>query len=164
MFVINTYKKFGMQHIKDDVFLTAVGSVSAVFGGIRFVWSYLADRYSFKFSYLIVLLMNVVFGFTLISVANVKALFMIWVCMLVWAEGAHFALVPAACAKMFGPHAALMYGIAFSFGAISSISSSVLVQFYLKDIGYESFYYMASGLSLLSLLYLIFMFEERKVC
>ena len=101
-----------MEHIKSDDFLTVVGSVASIFGGIRFVWSY-------KFSYTIVLSMNIIFGFTLVLVSNIKGLYFFWVSMIVWAEGAHFALLPTVIAKIFGPNAALVYGIAFSFVAIA---------------------------------------------
>lgn len=92
-----------------------MGAVSAVFGGIRFVWSYLVDRYNFKISYGIILCINIIFGSTLVLVSEVKALYLIWVSMIVWAEGAHFALVPTLCAKLFGKHAPIVYGVAFSF-------------------------------------------------
>jgi len=129
MFVINTFKNFGMQHIKNDDFLTVVGSVASVFGGIRFVWSYLVDRYSYKFAYSIILCMNIVFGLTLVLVSNSKPLYLIWVSVLVWAEGAHFSLLPTVIAKIFGSHAPLVYGVAFSFVAVANITASVLVQF-----------------------------------
>jgi MFS family permease len=127
MFVINTFKNFGMEHIKSDDFLTIVGSVASVFGGIRFVWSYLIDRYSYKLSYSIVLIMNIVFGFTLVLVSNIRGLYLFWVSMIIWAEGAHFALLPTIIVKIFGPNAALVYGIAFSFVAIAQLTGSVLV-------------------------------------
>jgi hypothetical protein len=62
MFVLNTFKKYGQENIKDEKFLTLVGSVAAIFGGIRFIWSQLVDRYSFKLSYSIVLGINLIFG------------------------------------------------------------------------------------------------------
>lgn len=164
MFVINTFKNFGQETIHDDRFLTAVGAVSSVFGGLRFFWSYLVDRYSFKVSYTIVVLINVVFGATLVFVRESKALFMIWVSMLVWAEGAHFALVPTICAKLFGKHAAIVYGVAFSFGAISQILSAVLVRFYIKAIGYGTFYYIGTTMSLAALCLILFVFEEKRIC
>jgi MFS family permease len=162
--VINTFKKFGQEKINNEAFLTAVGAISAVFGGIRFVWSYLVDKYNFKLSYGIVLCINIIFGSTLVLVSEVKALYLIWVSMIVWAEGAHFALVPTLCAKLFGKHAPIVYGVAFSFGAISQILSSVMVRLYIKKVGYGVFYYSASGLSLISLLLLLFVFKEKKVC
>jgi len=70
MFVLNTFKKYGQENIKDEKFLTLVGSVASIFGGIRFVWSQLVDRYSFKLSYAIVLGINIIFGATLVLVAK----------------------------------------------------------------------------------------------
>jgi hypothetical protein len=102
MFTINTFKNYGMKNFNDNDYLTTVGAVSAVFGGIRFVWSYLVDAYSFKVSYGIVLIMNVIFGGTLVLASKYKALYLIWVSMIVWAEGAHFSLLPTICAKLFG--------------------------------------------------------------
>ena len=98
------------------------------------------------------------------AVKSVKALFFIWVCIIVWCEGGHFTLVPTASAKFFGEHAAIVYGVAFSFGSISSIISSILVTFFLDKIGYDVFYYSSAGLSALSLLILIFFFKEEKFC
>lgn len=164
LFTINTFKNFGMKNLNDNAYLTTVGAVSAVFGAIRFVWSYLVDRYSFKLSYGIILCINIIFGSTLVLVSKSKALYLIWVCMLVWAEGAHFSLVPTLCAKLFGVHAAMVYGIAFSFGAVAQIISSILVRFTLKSIGYESFYYGSSVLSLLALIVLLAFFKETKIC
>lgn len=164
LFVINTYKRYGQEHIADDKFLTAVGSVSSVFGGLRFVWSYIVDRWSFKLSYSIALCMNVFFGFTLTAIVDIPALYLIWISMIIWAEGAHFSLVPAACAKFFGRHAPTVYGIAFSFGMIPQLCSTIMVRFWLKEIRYESFYYMASAASLLALCICLFLFEEKKYC
>lgn len=144
--------------------MTTVGSVASVFGGIRFVWSWLVDRHSFKLSYGIVLGISVVFGFTLVLISDIKALYLIWVSMIVWAEGAHFSLVPTICAKLFGAHASMVYGVAFSFGATAQIICSVLVRFTLKDVGYESFYYGSSALSLMALILLLTVFEEKRVC
>ena len=89
---------------------------------------------------------------------------MIWVSMIIWAEGAHFSLVPTICAKLFGPHASLVYGVAFSFGALPQIISSVMVRLYLKTIGYETFYFTATAFSCISLFMLLFIFEEKKIC
>lgn len=119
MFIFNTFKNFGMEHINSDNFLTIVGSVGSVFSGTRFVFSYLIDRYSYKLSYSIVLSINILFGFTLVLVCNNRALYLIWISMLSWASGAHFTLIPTVIAKIFGPYATLVFGFAFSFVAIA---------------------------------------------
>ena len=119
MFIFNTFKNFGMQHINSDNFLTIVGSVASVFSGTRFIFSYLIDRYSYKLSYAIVLTINILFGFTLVLVCNNKILYLIWISMLSWASGAHFTLIPTVIAKIFGPYATVVFGFAFSFVAIA---------------------------------------------
>lgn len=119
MFIFNTFKNFGMQHINSDNFLTIVGSVGSVFSGTRFVFSYLIDRFSYKLSYSIVLSINILFGFTLVLVCNNRALYLIWISMLSWASGAHFTLIPTVIAKIFGPYSTLVFGFAFSFVAIA---------------------------------------------
>ncbi|CDW86897.1 major facilitator superfamily protein [Stylonychia lemnae] len=164
-FVINTFKSFGQKHINDDKFLTIVGSVSSVFGGLRFIWSYFVDfTNTFRKPYFILLCVQLIFGSTLVLVSNIESLFFIWVCIIVWCEGGHFSLVPTAVARMFGEHAPIVYGFAFSFGSIPQIISSIMVKFYLKDIGYDAFYYASAAATLISLIILIFFFEEKKVC
>lgn len=79
-------------------------------------------------------------------------------------EGGHFTLVPTLCAKLFGEHAAIVYGIAFSFGSIAQIVSSVFVKFFLKDIGFETFFYVSAALSVVSLVILVLLFKEVPVC
>lgn len=165
MFVINTFKTYGLKHINDDGFLTVVGSVSSVFGGLRFIWSFFVDHTgSFKKCYMVLLIVQIIFGSTFVFVSSNKPLFFIWVCIIIWCEGGHFTLVPTACAKLFGEHAAIVYGFAFSFGSIPQILSSIMVKFFLNDIGYEVFYYTSAALSVVSLLILIFVFEEKKFC
>ncbi len=131
MFVINTYKKYGLKNIPDDKFITLAGSVAAILGGMRFVWSWLVDRYSFKFSYSIVLGINIIFGSTLVLISANKPLYMIWISLLFWAQGSHFVLAPTICAKLFGEHAPMMFAFANSSGALALIISSVLVNFFL---------------------------------
>ena len=164
LFVINSFKAFGKQSINDDEYLTVVGAVSSVFNGIRFFWSYLVDRFSFKFSYMLVLCVNIIFGSTIVLVRSSQILYLIWVCMLIWALGAHYSLVPTICAKLFGVHASIIFGFAYSFCAPPLIVSSIFVRLYLKTIGYEAFYYAACGLSGISLVLLLFIFEEKKLC
>lgn len=128
------------------------------------MWSYLVDRFNFKFSYTIVLVINVVFGFTLVLVSPIKPLFLVWMCMLAWAQGAHFSLIPAVSAKLFGKHSPIIFGIVFPCTGISWIVTGFLVKFCLHDIGYLPFYYGSATLSLFSLILLIFFFKEDKVC
>ena len=59
-------------------------------------------------------------------------------------------------AKLFGKHASLVYGVAFSFAGISQVLSAVLVRFFLKHVGFESFYYLGSAMYLMALFLVLF--------
>jgi hypothetical protein len=56
--LIGSYKVFGSKLIKDDMFLTMVGSVGCVFGSLRFFWSLLLD-YNYKYTQVYALLCSV---------------------------------------------------------------------------------------------------------
>lgn len=131
---------------------------------IRFHWGWLSDNISFKKTYAFILLMNVIFGFTLPLVRSNRTLYFIWICIIVHCEGGHFTLVPTICAKLFGKHAALVYGVAFSFGGVANVVTSILVKTLLADIGFIPFYVIASSLSLAALIILLVFFKEEKVC
>ena len=84
--------------------------------------------------------------------------------MIIWGEGAHFALLPTACALLFGEQAGMVYGIAFSFGTFCQITDSILVEFIFKKSGYGDFYYVCAALSTVSFVILMFFFKEEKFC
>ena len=84
--------------------------------------------------------------------------------MIIFAEGGHFSLMPTVCAFLFGEHAETVFSVAFSFACMSKILAGVLVVSFLSDYGYPAFYYFGSGLTVISLLMLVFLFEEKKFC
>jgi hypothetical protein len=110
-----------------------------------------------------VLGINIVFGSTLVLISTYKYIYMIWVTFILWAWGAHFALAPTICAKLFGSHAPMMFAVVFSSGAMALIISSFLVKFLLTAIGYATFYYIGTGMSVAAAILLVF-FKEEKVC
>jgi hypothetical protein len=50
-FTVSNFKNYGIQSGLDETFLTSVGSYGAIFNAIRFVWSGLLDKYSYKVVY-----------------------------------------------------------------------------------------------------------------
>lgn len=102
-YIINVYKTFGKTKIDDDEFLTVVGSVSSVFNGsFRYVWGALMDVIGFKKSYAALILIQTVFIMTIFYVADIEALYLIWVSVIVCCEGGHFSLYPTVIARMYG--------------------------------------------------------------
>ena len=103
IYVVNSYKTFGSKAIDDDEFLAVVGSVSSVFNGsFRYVWGQLMDKTSFKISYAILICVQTVLIMSLYYIASVKALYLIWVSVILCCEGGHFSLFPTIIAKLFG--------------------------------------------------------------
>ena len=52
-YVVNVYKPYGFEvpTLDNDKFLTLVGSISAIFNGLRFVWSGSLDKINFRLVY-----------------------------------------------------------------------------------------------------------------
>ena len=88
--------------LKDDKYITIVGAISGIFGGIRFIWAPICERYSYKKVFGVFLYLNTIIGFNFIYIVEYKPLFMIYVCMAFWFAGGQFAMFPVIMAKLFG--------------------------------------------------------------
>ena len=68
-YALNVYKAYGFTTatLKDDAFLTKVGSIAAVMGALRFTWSAAMDHESasFKRVYGVLLTCQIVLGVTI---------------------------------------------------------------------------------------------------
>lgn len=103
-YTIDVYKIFGdtRPNLNHDIFLTEVGSVSAIFGSLRFIWSTALDHYSYKKVYGTLLVLQIILGLTYSFAAKSKYMYATWVCLSVWCEGGHFTLVPNILKIIYG--------------------------------------------------------------
>ena len=108
-YVLNVFKDYGqtISILKDDAFLTQVGSMAAVLNTMRFFWSGAMDLSilkgkSLRTIYGFQLAMQVFFGITLPWAAQSRSLYAVWVCLILWMEGAHFVILPSAIKSIFG--------------------------------------------------------------
>ena len=160
-FLMSTFKTFGQEGIKDDSFLTTTGAISSIFAGLRWIWSYFYDKTSFKLTYGILLVLQIILS-GLISFTNSnKLVYFIFVCLSLFCEGGHFTLVPAVTRTIFGKKASDVYGILLIYVGVSNVVSSILVNLLLKKLGYQFFYFLGCGFTIISLI-LLFFFEEKK--
>ena len=121
-FAVNNFKIYGQKNgLTDENYLAILGSFAAFCNAIRFLWSYATDFYSYKLVYGILLVLQIVIDFTVPLVASNKFLYAIWICLMLFCEGAHFVLVPNILKKIFGDKSTQLYGIAFSYNGIASI-------------------------------------------
>ena len=108
LFAISSSKSYAIESIKDERFLSNVASLGTIFGGLRCFWSVLLDKYSFKYIYGTMILIQIVIAFTLPFVLEMpdsslkNFLYGACVCILFNTEGGHFVLTPTIYVKLFG--------------------------------------------------------------
>lgn len=129
--IIGSYKVFGSQHIKDDIFLTLVGSVGALCGSLRFIWSLMLDNgcsYVRVYGFLAICQL-ITSGLIYQSVIRKdKVVFSIVVSLSIFCEGGHFTLLPSHCAEVFGSskRGVQAFSYLFSCFGLSSIVGGVV--------------------------------------
>ena len=103
-YTVDVFKTFGntRPELEGDLFLTEVGSISAVFGSLRFTWSAALDKFSYKIVYGTLLVLQMILASTMIFAANSKGMFTTWVCLTIWCEAGHFTLIPNVLKKIYG--------------------------------------------------------------
>lgn len=93
-----------MTTIGDDLFLTTVGSVGAASNGVsRFVWASLMDRFGYKKIFSCMLVIQAIIAGTFSSIADNKALYLIWYMISMSCQGGSLTMQPTITAKVFGP-------------------------------------------------------------
>lgn len=102
-YTVDVFKTFGntRPELEGDLFLTEVGSISAVFGSLRFTWSAALDKFSYKIVYGTLLVLQMILASTMIFAANSKGMFTTWVCLTIWCEAGHFTLIPNVLKKIY---------------------------------------------------------------
>ena len=164
-FMLNQYKDFGKEFIKDDHFLTLVGAIASGFSGFRFVWAFLMQKFSFKVVYSIMLLIQIVVSLTIYWTVRYKFLYLISICMSIWLQGGHFTVLPTVCGIIYGDKATQMFSlIYFSFGAGSLTGVFIVLVLLDKEIiGYLSLFIISAAMTLLCLIILHAFFKEEML-
>jgi hypothetical protein len=160
-FIVGTYKKFAEKLLNDNSYISLIGSLGAIFGGIRFQWGPLVDYFSFKVVYTVILILQIILGFSFpFFAAYHYASFAICICLIFFCEGAHFTLMPLMITRLFGDTAEVIYPFAFSFLGVSQLFTFLLETFILKG-DFEATYYTGSALCLVSLAILFTLFKDE---
>lgn len=144
-----------------DHFMATAGSFGSVFNGMRFIWSWLLDHYSYKAVYGTLLVVEITVGVTMPFLLSRKWLYTVWICVGYWCLGGHFTLLPNQVKKVFGGNATQLYSIIYTYIGIAGITESVLQVFVLTSENLTSFFYIYSLLALCSLVILLTLYEDR---
>ena len=131
-FTAAEYKAYWVLTAKNppgNKFLTNVGSVAAIFNGMRFIWSALLDKFPYKVVYGTLLVIEIIIGFTIPFVVDYKWLYAIWVCLAYLCLGGHFTLVPNELKQLFGPKTTQLYAYMYTYAGIAGVVDSMLCIF-----------------------------------
>ena len=121
-FAVNNFKTFGQANgLNDDSYLAIVGSAAAVCNSSRFMWSWATDYLPYRLVYSILLLIQIVTNLTIKFVAKNRALYAIWISLMLLCEGGHFTLVPNVLKKIYGDKATELYGYLFSYTGLCAL-------------------------------------------
>jgi hypothetical protein len=109
-----------------------------------------------------ILIIQVAISSTIYFAINYKSLYIVWVCLSYFCLGGHFSVFPTACVNIFGMKIGpKVYTILFTAIGITSIFGFLTSKYLLSHIGYEIFFMSSCLMTLLSLVILIFFFDEK---
>jgi len=163
LLIASNFKNYGLLKINDDVFLTIVGSVGAVFNGVgRMIWGILYDKFSFRSVYLFLLSIQIILIATYDLISEFKVSFFIWTCFLLFCLGGHYVLFPSLCLKEFGvENGSKAYPIVYFAFSCSNFLQFGIAYFLKKSIGFSNIYWIFLGLTAVSVV-LVLDFKEKK--
>ncbi|GFS11054.1 oxalate:formate antiporter, partial [Elysia marginata] len=156
VFISTLYKAYGQTFIKDDSFLSVVGSFAAIFNASgRIWWGFLADKTSFRVSMMISMACFTCLILTFqVTQLQGRETFFIWVCLLFGSLSGSYSLLPTATAKCFGrEYMAMNYGLVFTSQIISSPLGAFLSQQLISQIGWSGLCFMVSSFTFTSKFY-----------
>ena len=160
-------EEYGSMH---ESVVSKVLSIASICGALRFFWSFLLEKYSYKKIYGTLVAIQVVVAYifpTIIELDNgplKTALYGFSVCVSFNTEGGHFVLLPTILAKIFGANGGIrVFSVAYSFIGIASLCNVGIYDLFFDIIGFKGICYINATFSLISLLILIFVFKEERV-
>ena len=162
--IANNYKDYGDDYINDDHFLSIIGAASSAWAGFRFTWAFMMQKFSFKFVYSIMLILQIITAMTLnLSVKN-RYTYLISIWLTIWIEGGHFTVLPTVCGKIYGNIGSTVYTLIFFAFGVSCLSgvfvSKVLLH---KAFEYFELFIVCSVMTLISLILLHIFFKDEPI-
>jgi MFS family permease len=157
------FKDYGLKQINDDQFLTLIGSIGFIFNaGFRIIWGYLMDKFGFRKVYWLLLSCQLGLICSLNAICEYKAVYFVWICLILACEGGHFSLFPTVTLKQFGIKlGGFVYPYVYFAFVISNFIQFFIVLGLLDVIEYKNVFWIYAGLTFLAGI-LNFFFKEKK--
>ncbi|CAG9329290.1 unnamed protein product [Blepharisma stoltei] len=103
-YFVSEYKNFGHTKIKDDHFLSYLGSTGFLVGGVsRLLWGFAIDKYDWKRVSYVAIISQVFICGTIYYIASVKILYFIWSTLGFIFGSSTYLIIIVAC-KIIYPH------------------------------------------------------------
>lgn len=154
MLISNCYKIYGLELDIDDATLTATGSVAGVMNGSsRFFWALLMDKSSFKLTFTIISLINLVTASILPYNTNGVG-YLLLIALVYLSEGGLLGTYPVICYKIFGKKVgSLMYGFMFFMIGVANMLGYLLYAFGRKGgMGWAGIYWFCFALNVVGIM------------
>jgi len=171
IFFQGSIKSYTSSYIKDDKFLSIVGTVASFCRILVFIWSIMMETYNFKTTYAIVLVLQVANAFMTPVIIGVdfyprlcpwwkKVYYVPAVISSMIANGAHHILFPVILAKIYGTHGGLLaYSVGFTFQAASSFLNTLLVKVLYDSWKFRGLSWLYGGFLMLSFVILVTVYK-----
>jgi MFS family permease len=149
LFAVVSFKTIGLKYNYSDEFITVAASVAtAIDGMIRPFWGQGVDKLTYKYIYMIILTNQIVACATFPLVAGYAPAYFIWICFLFPCVGCHMTMLAPISLRIFGRTAGTRIFGFFALAIGTAGMLAYLLQVYVvKYIGYETFFWILSGLS-----------------
>ena len=121
-FALSQSRNFGvMNGYNNDAFLAFIPSIGALFGAMRFFWSWSLDHSTFKKIYGMVLVTDIFLNFTIFYADKSPYSYAVWIWLFTFSESGMIVLLPNQIKRTFGSKATQLNGWFGSFNALASI-------------------------------------------
>jgi len=149
-FMVNSYKLFGLwsDTFKDNQsFLVFIGASGSFCSSIWFVFGFMMEKFSFRFTFTLLLVLEMIVTATMIFSVKTQATYFMSICLTLWLEGGHFTLFPTVCAKLFKNQGPTLYSLGFATFGLSCLTSILIVKVFLdKLVGYFGVFMICLGM------------------
>jgi len=162
IFAVGSFKVYGENNGISESLLTTVGSVGAIFNAARFFWSGMLDRFSYRWVYGSLLLLEMVFGVVIVITRKSPIMYTLSYCVIMFCEGGHFTLVPNILKQIFGSKATQLYGFGFSYTGMCAVIQILVQNAFLNSKTYNYFFLGGAALAGVSFILLFTCFTDKK--
>ena len=154
MFVAFNYKEFGLVYIKDDHFLSLVGSLGSVGNGLfRLFWGNMMDQWSYRRIKTIILSLFIISCATINWAVRSKVIYAILVPITYGFFGGTFSIYPPQTIKILGKKMGTkLYYMTFAGYSIGAIIQYIFHKYLVENYGKNGYLYcfMAFGVLILA--------------